>query len=90
MVQFEDHETVSIVEADAPGQNFRRVTRTVGRRENGNDFDFISYKKGYIREPDDGGDPEEIITDSFSLGDPQYMTDLISALGDLRKEVYDQ
>lgn len=89
MVNYEDRESVDILEAQGAGDNFRRVTRTVGVQDDGDDFDFISYKKGYLAESDDDGETEEVFTDSFSLGDPQYADDLIDALQELQEEIED-
>lgn len=84
MTQFEDHEEITILEAEDIGENFIRVTRTVGKQDDGDGFEFVSYKKGYIN--DDG---DEVYTDSQSLGSPQHLNDVIEALEELRDEIYD-
>lgn len=85
MANFNDHESVDLLEGQNPGDSFKRLQR-VTREEDGEVVEFVALKKGYIDENEDGS-TEEIYTDSTSLGSPEYIGELAEALTNLEEKI---
>lgn len=89
MADFTDHEEVTVLEGDEDGDSFKKVARTT-REEDGETVEYISLKKGRV-ELVQTVDGEEVlaqrVTDSKSLGSPEYVGELAEALAELDEKV---
>ena len=91
MTEFNDKLAVSVQEGNEEGDSFKKVVLVEG--SDGDDtFEFVSLKKGQIQEAQTtGGDTVivENVSDSVSLGSPEYLDDLIEGLQELNDEIND-
>lgn len=85
MVDYNDHEEVTILEGNEDGDSFKKVVRTT-REEDGETVEYVSIKTGRV-ELVETVDGDEVlarrVNDSTSLGSPDYIGDLAEALQEL-------
>lgn len=88
-IDYNDHEEVTIIEGTEDGDNFKKVTRTT-REEDDETVDFVSIKRGRI-ESVETVEGETVlarrVTDSTSIGSPDYLEELAEALLELDKKI---
>lgn len=86
---YNDHEEVTILEGSEDGESFKKVTRTT-REEDGETVEYVSIKSGRV-ELVETVDGEEVlaqrVTDSTSIGSPDYLGDLADALSELDEKI---
>lgn len=89
MVEYNDHEEVTILEGNEDGDSFKKVVRTT-REEDGETVEYVSVKTGRV-ELVETVDGEEVlarrVNDSTSLGSPEYIGDLAEALSELDERI---
>lgn len=89
LADFNDHEEVTVLEGSEDGDSFKKVARTT-REEDGETVEYVSLKSGRV-ELVQTVDGEEVlaqrVTDSKSLGSPDYIGDLAEALSDLDAKI---
>lgn len=94
MPDFTDKDEVVIQEASETGDNFRKLVLVEGHdRDEDRRFEYVALKKGFLRdgETDDGQTVKfEQVTDSASLGSPEYLGDLIQGLAELHERVNEE
>jgi hypothetical protein len=86
---YTDKEGVTILEGSEDGDNFKKVVRTV-REENGESVEYVSIKKGRVEEVElKSGESglTERVTDSTSIGSPEYIEELAEALEELSDKI---
>jgi hypothetical protein len=86
---YTDKEEVTILEGSEDGDNFKKVVRTV-REENGESVEYVSIKKGRVEEVElKSGESglTERVTDSTSIGSPEYIEELAEALEELSDKI---
>lgn len=86
---YEDLEEVTVLEGSEDGDNFKKVCLTE-RSENGESVKYVSIKKGRIETANTtDGEPVMIerITDSTSIGSPDYLGELVEGLDDLDQKL---
>lgn len=91
MANYTDKEEVTILEGSEDGDSFKKVARTV-REENGESVEYVSIKKGRIEEVElRSGETglTERVTDSTSIGSPEYIGELAEALQELDEKIED-
>lgn len=86
---YTDLEEVTVLEGSEEGDSFKKVCLTE-RAENGETVEYVSIKKGRI-ETANTTDGEEVtierITDSTSIGSPEYLGDLVAGLDELDEQL---
>lgn len=89
MPEFNDKLAVSVLEGDEEGDSFKKAVLVEGN-DNGDTFEYVSLKKGRVEEAQTtDGDTVvvENVSDSVSLGSPEYLDDLISGLQELNEQI---
>jgi len=87
---FTDKEEVTILEGSEPGDSFKKVVRVEIEDSDGSNGEYVALKKGRIDEmntPDGDSVMVENVQDSVSLGNPDYLDDLVSGLEQLQEEL---
>lgn len=90
MPEFNDKLSVPILEASEEGDSFKKIALVEGTEDDGETFEFLSLKKGQLQEaqtPDGDSVLVENVQDSVSLGSPDYLEDLVTALEAMREEL---
>jgi hypothetical protein len=89
MVDYNDHEEVTILEGSEDGDSFKKVVRTT-REEDGDTVEYVSIKSGRV-ELVETVDGDEVlarrVNDSTSLGSPEYIGELAEALQELDSKI---
>jgi hypothetical protein len=86
---YNDHEEITILEGTEDGDNFKKVVRTT-REEDGETVEYVSIKSGRVElvETVDGDEVlAQRVTDSTSIGSPEYITELADALQELDSKI---
>jgi hypothetical protein len=86
---YTDREEVTILEGDEDGDSFKKVV-LVEREENGESVEYVSIKKGRVEEVElRSGETglTERVTDSTSVGSPEYIGDLADGLQELAEKL---
>lgn len=89
MATYTDKEEVTVLEGEDDGDSFKKVVRVV-REENGETVDYVSIKRGRIEEVElRSGEVglTERVTDSTSIGSPEYIGELAEALLELDEKL---
>ena len=91
MPEFTDKLSVPVLEASEEGDSFKNLVIVEG--QDGSDtFEYLSLKKGRVEEATTtDGDTVivENVTDSVSLGSPEYIDSLIEGLENMKEEIED-
>jgi len=89
MPEFTDKLSVPVLEASEEGDSFKNLVIVEG--QDGSDtFEYLSLKKGQVQEAtttDGESVIVENVTDSVSLGSPDYIDDLIEGLEKMKDEI---
>jgi len=89
MPEFTDKLSVPVLEASEEGDSFKNLVIVEG--QDGSDtFEYLALKKGRVQEAtttDGESVIVENVTDSVSLGSPDYIDDLIEGLQDMKDEI---
>ncbi len=87
--QYEDHESVMILEPEEEGDSLKKIVRTT-RTEDGETVEYVSLKSGHI-ESTENMEGEKVlvqrISDSTSLGSPEYIDELAEGLLELKEKI---
>lgn len=87
--EYNDLEEVTVLEGSEEGDSFKKVCLTE-RAENGETVEYVSIKKGRI-ETANTTDGDEVtierITDSTSIGSPDYLDELVDGLTELDEKL---
>lgn len=91
MPEFTDKLSVPVLESSEEGDSFKNLVIVEG--QDGSDtFEYLSLKKGRVEEATTtDGDTVivENVTDSVSLGSPEYIDSLIEGLENMKEEIED-
>jgi len=91
MANYNEKESVNLLEGSEDGESFKKVS-LMERIEGGESVEYVALKEGYVEERDTVSGETVLtknVTDSSSLGSPDYIDDLSEALAELGEEIED-